>query len=262
MANPLAAAAAAAAEDLLRGYRPGGAVEHQRLAGIELADRRQRRAEGRVVGRREGDRVEVGRDLGAVELAQPGRVGGKRLGNDLGVRILAGQRHRGALDEERVLARGRRCRGVPFRAPDELIVGPRRARARDGGGGVELGWRARRDGRSEAPGCGRRAAPRASRRPPPERALPLAWRSRRGRLRPRHRAGRPCRAPAARRARPASRRARRAGRRRKERTAAGRRAGPAPSRRSAEGSRTDGALASSRHRSSVEWISNRGNYCR
>ena len=89
-------------DSLLRLPRHRQRVEHQRLAGVELTQRRD--SSRQVVTGSERNQIEIGRDLLAVESAEGLGISLERAGDEARVRRRAGDGDRCALDQKGVIA--------------------------------------------------------------------------------------------------------------------------------------------------------------
>ena len=120
---------------------PGPAGRRAPPAGRDRGSARASTAALSASGARrlQGHRLEVGGRLLAVERLEDRRIGRQRLGRHLHLGPGAGQRHRGALQQEGVLGGGEVAR---LRAPDDLEPAPGGRLGGDGRGGAQLGLEA------------------------------------------------------------------------------------------------------------------------
>ena len=115
-----------------------------------------------VAGRLEGHGFQIGRHLLGVERLEGLRIGGQRPGGHLGLRLGAGQRHRGPLEQERVLG-GSEARRSPAARPPGTRCPAGALPARRGRGPQLALEPVGAPGRAAA-ACGRPGTPTASRR--------------------------------------------------------------------------------------------------
>ncbi len=105
-------------------------------AGVEAGEVGEGRGERLVIGRSDGDAVDVGRDAFTVPESEPGGISGQGAGENARLRLGAGEGDRHPLDEKGMSAGLDRTPAVPL--PDDLVVGLWRREAGELDGGVDL----------------------------------------------------------------------------------------------------------------------------